>query len=308
MTNRNLHIWIVGDGRTGHENQSLGLAEAITRQASGAAIHRIQLAAGDGWFARWRAARAAATTLPAPDLIIGAGHRTHPTLLWLARRHRAPCVVLMRPSLPPRFFDFVIAPRHDFAGPEPPHPHLLLTRGAVNRVRPCDGPRDSRPLVLIGGPSKHHGWDGDGLHRAIATIATACREIEVADSRRTPDGFTAKLANLPGVAAIHHHQSTPHGWLAGKLARAGDVWVGEDSVSMVYEALSGGARVGLLPMPRLRPEARVIRGVDQLAGDHWITRFEDWPPGDPLPASPAVLAEADRAARWLLERLGECRS
>ena len=283
---RLLTIWILGDGKPGHENQSLGLAEAMRRRVP-CDIHRI------GPESSWESP-------PVPDVIVAAGHATHGRLWWLARRHRAHSVVLMRPSLPPWLFDFVIAPRHDFKKPPSPGGRVFASRGALNRVVPvADEPRDGK-LILLGGPSKHHGWDGDAMRGMLAEIAGRVPEVELADSRRTPEGF---FASLDFIEARHHHFDTPPGWLAARLARAEEVWVTEDSVSMVYEALTGGARVGILPMPRLRENARVIQGLDQLADDGWVTRFRAWKETSTLNPPPEPLAEADRAAAWLMDEL-----
>ncbi|MBM3864135.1 MAG: hypothetical protein FJ385_09365 [Verrucomicrobia bacterium] len=108
-----LVLWLIGDGKPGHENQSLGLAEAIGRRVP-VDIHRIRLAQGRGLLGRLAAATATAKTLPRPDFILGAGHATHLPLLWLARKYGAKSVVLMKPSLPLACFDWCIAPEHVF--------------------------------------------------------------------------------------------------------------------------------------------------------------------------------------------------
>jgi len=152
-----LVLWLIGDGKPGHENQSLGLAEAIGRRVP-VDIHRIRLAQGRGLLGRLADATATAKTLPRPDFILGAGHATHLPLLWLARKYGAKSVVLMKPSLPLACFDWCIAPEHDF-----PHgcarPNVILTRGAIHRVQAGHSVKTGK-LILIGGLSKTHGWEG----------------------------------------------------------------------------------------------------------------------------------------------------
>jgi len=287
-----LSIWILGDGKPGHENQSLGLADAMGRCVA-CDVHRIPAPS-------WRDAMGLAAKLPRPDLIVAAGHATHGLLWWLSRRFRARSVVMMRPSLPMAMFDLVIAPEHDFQKTPVSKGRVLATRGALNRVLPAaDGVR-SGSLVLLGGPSRHHGWDAVAMRGMLREIAVRTPELEAVDSRRTPEGF---FASLDFIAHRHSHHEMPDGWLAGRLARAEQVWVTEDSVSMVYEALSGGAKVGVLPVPRIRKHARVIRGLDRLVADGWATRFDDWQTSGLLPMPPAVLAEADRAAAWLFDHV-----
>ncbi|MES2439041.1 MAG: mitochondrial fission ELM1 family protein [Verrucomicrobiota bacterium] len=295
-----LIIWLLGDGKPGHENQSLGLTDAIARTVS-CEIHRISLAGKRGLFTRIKAASRASAGFPKPDLIIAAGHATHPSLLWLARRHHARSVVLMRPSLPMAWFDLCIVPAHDFPnGCE--RGNLVLTRGALNRVAPPgDSPRSGK-MILIGGPSASHGWDGGELLAALTEIS-ANGGWQLTDSRRTPDGFIDKIRKqLPAIEIFPHHQTTPE-WLPGKLATADEVWVTEDSVSMVYEALSSGAKVGLLPVPRLQENSRVLRGLEELVARKFLTPFADWEGTRRLTQPPETLREADRCAAMVLDRM-----
>lgn len=293
-----LVLWLICDGKSGHENQSLGLAEAICRKLPGE-IHRIEVGGARGPLGRLRAAAAASTGFSRPDMIVAAGHATHLPLWWLARKHRAKSIVLMRPSLPLACFDLCIAPEHDFPqGVD--RPNVITTQGALHHIRPGDGEKSVK-LILIGGPSKTHGWDGDALLGMLAQ-ATDRGGWELTDSRRTPEGFLDQASRrLTGVSVISH-QRTPPGWVPEKLRQAREVWVTEDSVSMIYEALGSGARVGLLPMPRRGRNSRVSRGVDALIAGGYLTPFRDWQQSMHLKTSPQPLQEADRCADLLLER------
>ena len=90
-------------------------------------------------------------------------------------------------------------------------------------------------------------------------------------------------------------------WLPAQLARAGQVWVSADSVSMVYEALTAGAAVGVLDVPRKR-SSRISRGLDKLAGEGWITPFADWQRHSRLNRPTHTFNEAERCARWIAAR------
>jgi hypothetical protein len=297
---RPLKIWLLCDGKPGHENQSLGLAEAIGRRVP-AEIHRISLAGKRGLIGRIRAALVGSSGFPKPDLILGAGHATHPALWWLGRKHQAKTVVLMKPSIPIGWFDLCIAPNHDFpAGGD--RPNLILTRGALNRVTPRNAEKTGK-LILIGGPSKTHGWDGAGILDMLAQ-ATDRGGWELSDSRRTPEGFLDEArAKLPGVTVFSNHD-TPPDWVPVKLRAAKEVWVTEDSVSMIYEALTSGARVGLLPAPRLTRDSRVIWSVEALVADGFVTPFAKWADSHRIAQPPELLQEADRCAGILLSSGG----
>jgi mitochondrial fission protein ELM1 len=296
-----LILWLLGDGKPGHENQSLGLADAIARQAH-CEVHRISIAGKRGLLTRIQAAVLASAGLPQPDLIIAAGHATHPALLWLARKHRAKSIVLMRPSLPLAWFDLCIAPTHDFPAAGRVRKNVIVTQGALNRVAPPDGGERSGGLILIGGPSGNHSWDGETLMAALTQI-TATGDWLLTDSRRTPAGFLDQIRQSLPAIEIFPHQQTSSNWLPEKLATAAEVWVTEDSVSMIYEALSSGAKVGLLPAPRNHRHSRVLRGLEQLVAEDFLTPFTDWQTSRQLVKPPSILREADRCAELAIRIL-----
>jgi mitochondrial fission protein ELM1 len=296
VTDGSLTLWLIGDGKPGHENQSLGLAEAMQRRVA-CEIHRISIAGEGGIVGRIRAAFAQSADLPKPDFIISAGHATHLALLYLARKYQTKSIVLMRPSLPLRCFDLCIAPSHDFPK-KPTRKNLILTRGAVNRVRSVDSEKTGK-LILIGGPSKTHGWNDAAMLEMLAKL-TAAGDWQLTDSRRTPRGFLEQIKkHLPNIEIFSCNETAPN-WLPDKLGRAEEVWVSEDSVSMIYEALSSGARVGLLPVPRLKPSSRTLRGVDELIADGILISYSDWNHAGQLAQMPQAFNEADRAADILL--------
>ena len=289
-------IWLIGDGKPGHENQSLGLAEAVARLRP-CEVHRLSLAGERGLWGRLRRAWAIAKSLPRPDVIVATGHATHLSLLALCLKYRAKSVVLMRPSLPLAWFDLCLAPEHDFSH-EPGRNNLLLTRGAINRVAKGVAGAQGK-LILIGGPSKTHGWDGEAMVQRLQRICVG-EGWELTDSRRTPAGFLDQLAKAVPQVRRFPHQETAADWLPAKLSQAAEVWVTEDSVSMVYEALTSGARVGLLPVPRLREGSRVLAGLDSLVRQGYLATYDQWAVDSALPAAPQPLREADRCAAFLI--------
>ncbi len=251
--------------------------------------HLVRLEMDRNPIARMIEAFAASRKFPISDYVIGAGHGTHLALLALSKASGASSIVLMKPGLPMSWFDWCVAPEHDFLK-SPNRSHLILSKGALNRVIPKEGERLEK-WFLIGGPSKIHGFDEARLISQIRELAHD-GTWQVADSRRTPSDFLRKLEHeIPNLPFFPHHETGP-GWLAEKLSSAAEVWVTEDSVSMVYEALTGGARVGVLEMPRLKPDARVIRGLEKLKAEGYLM-------GAGARKMPR-LAEADRCAALIL--------
>ena len=297
-----LRLWLVGDGKAGHENQSLGLADALARLTA-VTVERLTVPHCAWTLPRLGDLLRLGHDLAPPDLIVGAGHGTHPALLLLGRRHKVPVVVLMKPTLPTALFDLCLLPRHDLGRGKPP-PNVVATLGALNRVvAPPPAPRH-HALILVGGPSRQHGFDRDSLLDQIRQVVVAAPAFtwQLTNSRRTPDGFMETLAALGLPLELFPQQQTGPGWVADHLAASRDAWVTEDSVSMVCEALGAGARVGILPMPRLKRLGRVVRGLQFLSDGGYVTSFDDWRKTGELVIPPASLAEADRCARIVLER------
>lgn len=315
-------LWVISDGKPGHLNQSLGLCDALQRNA------RQGDDAQSGNSARPLAADCQIITLPAlepmsaisslvrrrwplevsqtPDLVIGAGHRTHLSVLAAARAFNAFSVLLMKPSLPLSWFDLCVVPQHDQPAPRN---NVLVTRGVLNRMQPGDADAQ-RGMLLIGGPSKHHGWDNPAM---VAQVLNICRQQPavrwtLTTSRRTPQNFLPllqeqKQANLDIIPVAE----TGPGWLAEQLPQAAQCWVSEDSVSMVYEALTAGCATGLLKVPQLG-QSRVIAGVQALIDQQQVTHYSQWPAGTQLTSPAQPLREARRCAGELQRRLsaGRC--
>ena len=278
-------IWVLTDGKPGHVNQSLGLAEALFRLRPDLQVTQVSVNVG------WRLL----TRSKPPKLIISAGRRTH-LWSWICKlRFAARSIILMKPSLPIALFDMVFVPEHDQIGMS--NPKVIQTRGALNRMLPGEKIHQSA-LILVGGPSKHVVWDDISVLHQIQRVLSHNEQIKipVATSRRTPVAFLDKLKALEGVELILPEMEGPN-WLPETLGTTKRVWVTADSVSMVFEALTAGCVVSLIGLEST-PNSRTQRGIQMLvdAGSiDYTTRFDS-------AAEIAPLAEAERCAKILLER------
>lgn len=68
---------------------------------------------------------------------------------------------------------------------------------------------------------------------------------------------------------------------------------------MIYEALTSGARVGILPLSRRTGASRVVSGMETLVAEKDLTPFDRWLATQRLVAPPCALNEAERCAREL---------
>lgn len=295
---RSYVVWSITDGRPGHLQQIRGLIKALGRQLP---IREIELRAEPatralGYLATGRFPPG--EHHPAPDLIIGAGHATHLNILAARRARGGKTVVLMKPSLPRFLFDLCLIPQHDGVAPTR---SVILTHGALNTMQRSSSANPHVGLILLGGLSRHYQWRDAEILQSVAKLATDAPDVHwtLTTSPRTPASLLSALSALPMKnLQVVPFQQTTHDWLSSVLGRAGQVWVTPDSVSMVYEALTSGAGVGVFDLPKRR-SSRVVRGLERLVQSGWVTRFRNWQPGQSLPRLAVELDEAARCAKWI---------
>ncbi len=297
MTTDTLNIWRLLDGRRGHLTQIEGLSQALGGRVPVRCLD-IEVTGGAGPVWQWLTGRfPSGAGLPPPDLILAAGHATHFAALAVRRRYGGRIVVLMKPSLPLAWFDLCLIPEHDRP---PARDNVIVTRGVLSTARPSGTREPGTGLILIGGPSRHHGWDDEAILAQITEIISRQPTVSfrIGDSPRTPPDTREAL--LAAGCDFIRWETTQPGRIQAEMARASQVWVSEDSASMVYEALSTGAPVGLVAVPRHRT-TRISRGVDRLTEDGLLTPFDRWQQTGILQAT-APLDEAGRCADEILRR------
>lgn len=301
MTDKqSLVIWYFVDGKPGHENQTQGLIQAISDIAEVKAFKINTVSHFQALKHMFK------KTFPmderlSPDLIIGAGHATHLSVLAAKKSQGGLSVILMKPSLPTGLFDLCIVPKHDKLKEGG---SVVSTTGVLNRIVPSKALDENHGLILIGGPSSHYEWHDDAMIERLQIILDSNdMEWVMTTSRRTPKSFVQKLETLSrDNLTIHLAENTASEWLPEQLQRAGTVWVSEDSVSMVYEALTAGARCGILPVQR-KQESRVSAGIDGLIEDRKLGSFESWMQKKKLRDNDQPLHEAARVAKLVCKRL-----
>lgn len=289
-------VWRFSDGKAGHDAQSLGLLRALQERARISAFD-IPLGQDRGGF--WSGLKDRyryAAGLPRPDLLIGAGHATHWSLLTARRRWGGRTIVLMKPSLPLSWFDLCLVPEHD--GPLQAA-NVQFTLGVLNSIKPGPGHDADTGLIVLGGPSPHYRWDNDEILTQLTRLVSQrpLKKWTLTTSRRTPESILRTLLERTEFRCVPY-AATDSDWLPARLSEAGEVWVSEDSVSMIYEALTAGAQLGLLKVQRGR-DNRITSAVDALVQRGWAGIPGQWQPA----AGPdQPLHEAARCADWIKDQ------
>jgi mitochondrial fission protein ELM1 len=314
-------IWVLTDGRPGHDHQALGVAEALGWPFAVRRIDYGPLAALPnlllGRSTRGLGPGARRTlTAPWPDLVIGAGRRTAPPARWLKRRQpRAFLVQLMWPGSA-RDLDLIAVPEHDRIADRPGIIRTLGTPSRVTRPRlKAAAARLAsrlaglpRPQIacLVGGARRGMRFapdDAAALARRVSRFAhSRGGSLLVATSRRTTPACEDALArSLEAPHLLHRYASGDDVGEDAYLAILGSadaVVVTADSASMCSEACATGRPVFVDGAKRAGPSklAGLHRRLEQLG--YLRPLGAPWPSAVPPPLDPAATVAA--AIRGLL--------
>jgi mitochondrial fission protein ELM1 len=267
-----LTIWAVSDGRSGIENQAVGLAEAVARLRPAEIV--VKHVAYSGLKARLPSLLnlfprkglvegSSPIEPPWPDLWIGAGRASLALSMGVRRwsSRKTFVVQCQDPRLPSSLFDLVAPPKHDRVHGD----NVISLTGAPNRLTPerlaadhaafaalIDSLPRPRAAVMIGGRSK-------SFDLTPARAEVMARDLDLAlgqeratllmtFSRRTPERakaiLTERLAHHPGII----WDGTGDNPYYAFLAAADFVAVTEDTTNMAAEAAAVGAPVFVLKM------------------------------------------------------------
>ena len=293
-------IWRFVDGKAGHERQTAGFIDALERVLT-CEVYEFD-ARHINIFSAYFTGKIPGAPDRQPDLIIGAGSASQAALLVSKKAYGGKTIYFMRPKYPASWFDLCIIPHHDAP---PPRENILISQGVLNDCRPADTKDDTLGVILVGGPSRHHAWDSEHMVSQIKAIVhhasrqTPGLHYQISTSRRTPSDTVEALRHLKNVDYLAPDDTGPQ-WLPEILAQAANVWVSADSVSMMYEALSSGACLGVLNTPVKRDD-RITKVALDLVQRGLATSFEQWQTTGHLQHSP-TLQEAERIAKLVIER------
>ena len=154
-----LRVWRFTDGRAGHEKQTSGLVQGLRESlpemaGAGSSIECRDIPVAE--FLRnpsvlWQDSGAA------PDLLIGAGRRTHLLMARVRWHLGSRTVCLMRSTLPRFCYDLALVPEHDWLWSER---KVLRTLGALGPSIPS-APSAECGLILLGGENDHFYWSDE---------------------------------------------------------------------------------------------------------------------------------------------------
>ena len=269
MTQKNIKVLVVRDGRPGHEKQSLGIVAALKKQY---AIEVQEVRVKPGYKALLKSISLFIGTLPKelktfkPDILLGTGSHTHLPVLALKRRLGGRTVICMSPMRILRnHFDLCCIPRHDEISEGK---NIFLTEGPPGLNIDLGHHEVTTALVLVGGvDEKSHVWDSCAIAETIAATMRKFPEFNwtLTTSPRTPPEFINIFSQYQKElrVKIYPFAETSPGWLEINLQLASWVLVTEDSLSMIFEALSAGCRVATIPV-EFNDQNKFVRCIQSL--------------------------------------------
>ena len=292
-----LNIWRFTDGKSGHDSQSNGLCAALGELSS---INQFDLPVDSFINCLLFKKFPKGNSLPNPDIIVGAGHGTHFSMLTARYIRKGKIIVLMKPSLPLNLFDICIIPKHDCP---PEKKNVIETTGALNSIKFNKNKTKQMGLILIGGLSNHYKWNNESIASQINEIISTNKKINwiVADSQRTPEKLMAMIetSNRKNINKLNFND-LPKKDIKELIYAAEIIWVSPDSISMIFESLTSGAFVGLLKIKE-KNKTRINKTIDYLILNNHVTTFSSWKKKNKLKNNNIKLDEARRCASIILK-------
>ena len=207
---------------------------------------------------------------PYPDLLIGAGSKTHLQILLSKKLFpNAKSIVLMKPSLKPvQLFDFAVVPHFDrFYLNQPTN--VLSTNGVLSKYAHQEVEKKTG-LAVIGGESRHYHFRPKILSHQIELIVNEFFKDfkwKITTSPRSPN---LDIPKHKSNAKFYSWKDTSQDWLSNEMKKSEVTFLTPESVSVLYEALSTKTKTYVFDQelfsngqygPR---KTKVTKNIDQL--------------------------------------------
>ena len=209
------------------------------------------------------------------DLFVGAGSTSYYALKFYARRYAKPSIALMYPKGYRKDFSIIIAGAHDRPMPSA---NLKISPVSLSFSRPQGlyQPQCKSIGFIIGGPNSCFEM-GDEILKQIEGVRAQFADCEFAltTSPRTPQATESALEKLSwDYSVIYSHE--PVNPIGDFLAQCEWVFISEDSVSMISEAVSNGsASVAILSLKRKDAHNKFDDFISALVSTGHARRYDE---------------------------------
>ena len=347
------HVVVLSDGIRGHYHQAVGVANWLRKLGGIQVDPAINVPTFQGFqkflrmkfFVRnldtddtsyprnWLRSTGVRFRKFAPGtLFIASGGQTAPYALAFARATHNKCCCIMTPSvLGTKPFDFAIIPSHDKHDPH--DKNIFVTLGAPNHICPPElaavsdaffGEKEFHtPKIIgvaIGGGDANYKITPQWIEDVLAPLKYIPNiSILITTSRRSGPAVDAAVERVFADAPALEHMllmSRRPGvnLLSAMLGKATHVFVTEDSISLVSEAVTAGFKVGLMRVQRVTGKfkrmlgygaQRFDRTFDEMIHRGLVQDLGQFPNFERFIDVPEQkhgqdFSEARRAAEWIL--------
>ncbi|MGB3212583.1 MAG: ELM1/GtrOC1 family putative glycosyltransferase [Desulforhopalus sp.] len=311
---KELRVIALLDGRPGHEKQTMGIIQALQKKVPvqvipikvkgfsfiDSLVQTVLL-----FLPYLRKGIPSFPTNERGDLVIGTGSRTHLPLLLYKKKYAIPAITCMAPARHiEHMFDLCCVPEHDGKKEKK---NIMLTSGSPNCSQNKGKHRKDHGLILLGGIDvKSHLWNSEHVVTMVEKIIKSESKVlwTVSSSPRTPSDTVTMLKQLQeqyGNMRFFDYRDTPAGWVEHQYDKNNLVWVTADSISMIYEAITAGCQVGIMPMQWLRENSKFKRNENILLSKGLVTAFTSWERGSLNQDTNVELNEAQRCAERIIQ-------
>lgn len=258
-----MRAWCITDGKAGNVAQAQALAEALGAELE---MHTVQVTAPwrllpnrfhDLGLARLLPVLKKKPSSVQPDLIISCGRKG--ALASASLRTRAPRIHIQDPQMSCKPFDLIIAMAHDKVRGanviKTPYALHHITEAKLAAARAHWEPKFAhlpRPwnAILIGGSTNKYLFSAEAMQILIAEIDALPGSLLITTSRRTgEENITLLTTHFGGhndrVFLYTGELENPY---LGMLACADHLFVTNDSVNMISEAIASGKPVTIMPL------------------------------------------------------------
>jgi hypothetical protein len=186
--------------------------------------------------------------------------------------------------------------------------NIFFTIGPPNMSLVSTSHDRQKGLILVGGEDPDsHVWDSELISAHIQEVLSRSEKMSwiISSSPRTPAQTEKILQDFDSTyenVQFYPFSQTEPGWVEAQYGLNKTVWVTGDSISMVYEALSAGCNVGILPVEWKRKNNKFHLSENYLIDQHRVSTLQQWVGGNAQWREKHPLNEADRCARELLKR------
>ena len=209
------------------------------------------------------------------DLFVGAGSTIYYALKFYARRYAKPSVAPMYPKGYRKDFSVIIAGAHDRPKPRA---NLKISPVSLSFSRPQGLYRPQRKSIgfIIGGPNSCFEM-GDEILKQIEGVRAQFADCEFAltTSPRTPRATESALEKLSWDYSVIYSRE-PVNPIGDFLAQCEWVFISEDSVSMISEAVSNGSTsVAILSLKRKDAHNKFDDFISALVSTGHARRYDE---------------------------------